>query len=323
MINKQLGQFYTTNAEYITNGLLSVFDKNSIVIDPFCGNWDLLDLIENEKYGYDIDPQNELTIKQDTLLNTMDYSNKWIFTNPPYLARNKSFDKTIFNKYKVDDLYKAGIKSIMSCEGGILILPINFFSSEKNEIRNEFLQHFIIKRVNVFKQQVFEDTTYNVCAFSFIKGNNKTQKIPFYFYPENEKKEFILDQKYDYNFAAELYELRNNEIEVSRLLEGQKSNSVLYLTAIDSKNNPISISIKHQQYVGKKSDRVFATITFSKELSLPNQIKIADLFNCKLNTLREMYDSLFLSNFRDGWRKRISFSLTYQILKDCLTELGL
>lgn len=54
---------------------------------------------------------------QDTLLNPPDYKNKWVITNPPYLTKNKAKDKTIFNKYDVDDLYKATLKSILNCDG--------------------------------------------------------------------------------------------------------------------------------------------------------------------------------------------------------------
>lgn len=31
-------------------------------------------------------------------------NNKFVLTNPPYLARNKSIDKTVFDKYKTNDL---------------------------------------------------------------------------------------------------------------------------------------------------------------------------------------------------------------------------
>ena len=60
--------------------------------------------------------------------------------NAIYL-RNKNNDKTIYNKYSVDDLYKASILTFVegNCEGGILIIPLNFFSGEDNKVRNLFL----------------------------------------------------------------------------------------------------------------------------------------------------------------------------------------
>ena len=39
-----------------------------------------------------------IVIKRDTILNPPNYNNKFIITNPPYLARNKSKDKTLFKQ---------------------------------------------------------------------------------------------------------------------------------------------------------------------------------------------------------------------------------
>jgi len=70
-IKKQkLGQFYTTNSKYITTNLLDIFPQDSIVVDPFSGNWDLLNLLDKNIYtieAFDIDPKNNDTIKRDML----------------------------------------------------------------------------------------------------------------------------------------------------------------------------------------------------------------------------------------------------------------
>ena len=80
---------------------------------------------------YDIDPTKDNIIKKDTLLNIEDYTDKFIITNPPYLARNKTKNKEIYDKYDENDLYKCFIKQIINktniALGGILIIPLNFF----------------------------------------------------------------------------------------------------------------------------------------------------------------------------------------------------
>jgi hypothetical protein len=93
-------------------------------VDPFAGDWDLLNLAQkhiqvNHAHAYDLDPQNPETIQQDTLLHPPDYKGLYVITNPPYLARNKTKDQTIFDKYEVFDLYKAAIETFMGCEGGV------------------------------------------------------------------------------------------------------------------------------------------------------------------------------------------------------------
>jgi hypothetical protein len=53
MTKKELGQFYTTNAEYIIGPLVplmrSFMRGNPTIVDPFVGNWDLLNAIEGNK----------------------------------------------------------------------------------------------------------------------------------------------------------------------------------------------------------------------------------------------------------------------------------
>ena len=106
---KDLGQFYTTNYSYILQNL-KIPEKEKNIIEPFAGQGDLLNFIEkkdgvNIEY-YDIDPKKQFIIKRDTLLNPPEYKNKFVITNPPYLARNKSDNKELFDKYNQNDLYK-------------------------------------------------------------------------------------------------------------------------------------------------------------------------------------------------------------------------
>ena len=110
---KQLGQFYTTNYKKILNGLYIPRRGAEAIIEPFVGQGDLLEFIKGGFAGstgavemYDIDPKIHGTIKRDTLLEPPDYTNKFVVTNPPYLARNKNKDKTMYDKYNTNDLYK-------------------------------------------------------------------------------------------------------------------------------------------------------------------------------------------------------------------------
>ena len=38
----ELGQFYTTNSKYIIGNLLNDLPKDLVVVEPFCGQGDLL-----------------------------------------------------------------------------------------------------------------------------------------------------------------------------------------------------------------------------------------------------------------------------------------
>ena len=176
-MKSQLGQFYTTNYEYILSNMKIPKDVNTI-IEPFVGNGDLLNFIKNKNnYNieiYDIDPKIKNTIKQDTLANPPDYTNKFILTNPPYLARNKNKNKDLYEKYDCNDLYKCFINNIITniCQGGIIIIPLNFLSSIRKadvELREKFLAIYSINIINIFEEQVFDDTSYSVCSIYFVK----------------------------------------------------------------------------------------------------------------------------------------------------------
>jgi hypothetical protein len=324
MDNKiKYGQFYTTNSKYIIGNLISDIPKNMTVIEPFCGNGDLL-IFENKYEIYDINPKIEKCEKRDTLINPPNYKNKLVITNPPFLSKNKNKDKRIYDLYKVGDLYKASIKSILECEGGILIVPLNFLCDEDVHIRNLFFDKFKIINLNVFEETVFNDTTYTICSFSFQKRLSPVleEDIKIKFYPSMEETTFRLKKSTGWrigtSFIAKIQNQKN--IGITRLTNGKKPNSNLYLRAIDTgtENGKISLMINDNYFYGKKSDRTFATIILNKKYTLEEQKIICNEFNSILNENRRKYNSLFLTNYRNSTslysRKRISFDVAYKLI---------
>ena len=75
---------------------------------------------------YDIDPKKNDIIQRDTLLNPPEYKDQFVITNPTFLARNKSKNKVIYDKYNLNDLSKCFILNLIDnpCRGGILIIPL-------------------------------------------------------------------------------------------------------------------------------------------------------------------------------------------------------
>jgi len=287
---KKLGQFYTTNQEYILNGL-KIPNKIVNIIEPFAGNGDLQNFInkDNKKYKveyYDIKPKKDYIIKKDTLNNPPDYNNKFLITNPPYLARNKSKDKSIFNKYDVNDLYKCIIKEILTneCLGGILIIPLNFWSSiRKNDIklRKLFLEKYNVVLLNIFEEKVFEDTTYTICSFQFeIKTDDKENKINIIIYPSKNKIETILNNDNNYLIGGDIYKLKlNNKYKISRLTKKNiedKNTNILVKCIDDNKDNKISLSLVDDDniYIDETpnlSSRTYATLVIKPILDKKNK----------------------------------------------------
>ena len=290
MISKKaLGQFYTTNYEYILEGFS--IPPNSKVVEPFVGQGDLLKWIgpDHSVEVYDIDPKID-AITRDTLVDPPDYKGKFVITNPPYLAKNKNKDKTIYNKYVVDDLYKGFLKSLVegSVEGGIVIVPLNFISDRDRKIRNTFFQDYHITKIKIFEETVFRDTSYTVCAFQFAEKKTSKYKI-------------------------------------GRLLSGGVPSSDLFLYAIDTGTNGgrIRLDIRKQHWYGNHTDRAFATITTN--VPIEDEQLVVEMFNKQLESRRNQYHSLFLTNYRNSTksyaRKRISFDMCYNMIKDILKEI--
>ena len=347
-----LGQFYTTHQEYILQGI-KIPDNIINIIEPFTGNGDLITFIKKEQtthnaiYNiecYDIEPKIDYIIKKDSILNPPVYHNKYLITNPPYLARNKSNDKTLFNKYNVNDLYKCVIKNLLTniCLGGILIIPLNFWSSIRIadiELRKTFLEIYNIILLNIFEEQVFDDTTYTICSFQFeLKGDNNTttttttttittttNKLNIIVYPSKTIIQTELNDNNNFMIGGNIYNLKlNNTYKITRLTnknKTQKNTNILVKCIDDNINSQIGLSFVEDNdiYIDdtpNQTARTYATLIIEPQITKDKQKELITKFNTYLDTQRKQYKSLFLTNYRESKdiaRKRISFDLVYSI----------
>jgi hypothetical protein len=361
---QNLGQFFTTNCDYILQGF-SDFIKKKDVSYPFAGNQDLLNWAKNNKceksVGFDcdksyIDAKN--VFFNDSINSPKDY--KFVCTNPPYLHKNKASKEIKENFFSGDnanfeDLYQVSISSILNCDEGIIIVPLNFLCAENSKkIRDLFFTKFEIIKLNIFSEQVFDDTTYNVISFYFKRKQKISEKniIEATIYPENKKIKLTLEKKSGWQFGGEfIYKIKNvkNDLGVFRLTEDYLKSgeyeveialqnikdkkifklsddikkllekNILFLRAIDSKNGKKIQLEDIRKYkiaglVGKNTSRNMAHLIFKKEVSITEQIELMNKFNSELSVNRKKYFSFFLTNFRDNNRKRISFDLAYKFL---------
>jgi len=349
-LSKQvLGQFYTTNQEYILQGM-NIPKNIQNIIEPFVGNYDLIDFIEKDKVKYniecyDIEPMTDniidlnghirpyMTIKRDTIKNPPNYNNKYIITNPPYLARNKSKDKSLFDKYDVNDLYKCVIKEILTniCLGGIFIIPLNFWSSIRIadiKLRKMFLEKYNVILLNIFEEQVFDDTTYTICSFQFeLKNNinNSDYKLNIIIYPSKTIIKIDLNDDNNYMIGGDIYNLKlKNIYKISRLTNKniKKSNTNILVKCIDDNiNSQIGLSYVEDKdiYIDNtpnQTARTYATLIIEPKIEKDKQKQLIIKFNKYLKEHRIKYNSLFLTNYRESKdiaRKRISFDLVYSI----------
>jgi hypothetical protein len=342
---QDLGQFYTTNYSYIMQNML-IPNTVKTIVEPFAGQCDLLNFIDDKsKYiieCYDIDPKKENIIKRDTLNNPVNLNDKYVITNPPYLARNKSADKSLYDKYNVNDLYKCFIKQLINSTalGGIIIIPLNFWCSIRNadvELRKEFLNVYDVINLNIFEEQVFDDTTYTTCCFNFIKKqniSNSKNKLKCFVYPSKGEYEFELNETNNWTIGGEIYKLKlSKNIKIERATKINKTSvnlTQILLKCIDNnKDNQLGLSIinDNNYYIDetdKLSCRSYASLIIEPKLSIDKQKKLVIKFNEYIKTQRNKYNSLFLTNYRESnsiCRKRISFDLAFKICNYLLSSM--
>lgn len=319
---------------------MEIPDDTKTIAEPFAGNGDLLNFVKTSSRLelYDIDPKHPNTVQRDTLLNPPSYEGKFILTNPPYLARNKSSDKTIYDKYACNDLYKCFIVNLTEniCDGGIIIIPLNFLSSIRKsdiELRRNFLQIYSIKTINIFEEQVFDDTSYSVCSMHFAKkSSSDISDIDTYIYPKNKKMTISLTRENNFTFGGEIYNLPcNPDIKISRAvgrgsLEGMTN--ILLKCIDDSETSQLGFRVVEdgERFIDntpKMSARSYATLVINKPLTIPQQTDLVEKMNEYIKTQRETYNSLFLTNYRESntiARKRISFDLGFRICNYILSR---
>ena len=317
---------YTTKAQEICANLIKYIPENAQLIEPFVGDGDLLPLFPNFNWEkYDIEEKKD-NIVQDTLINPPDYNKKWVITNPPYLAKNKASDKTIFNQYDVDDLYKATLLSILNCDGGILIIPTNFITDERTGIvRSKFLNQFEILEMNIFTEPVFITTTYSVCSFAFRRKNNEKmpQTFPININPVNQQVQITLYPEYDYRLAGEFYHSLSSTNNIFGRLVGTSSEKYITnikLYALDTRSERIHVEFEPNHYVGKESDRTYATFICDYQLTEEQEKYLIIEFNKQIENFRKQYYDLSMTNYRDYNRKRIGFTFAYQLLSKIYNE---
>lgn len=347
VIKKERGQFYTTNYEYILDGFDIPYDDSiQCIIEPFTGKGDLVQwfLKKDTKYPvelYDIEPKYARTIQRDTLRNPPDYKDKFIITNPPYLARNKTSSKDIFDKYSVNDLYKCFILSICNqanCKGGIIIIPSGFFLSSRPldiKCRNMFMTKFIINKVKYFEETVFDDTPTTIVVISFKKSEHTLteQTIEWVRMPLNESSMFNVKKKFKWIIGGDIYDLPiNNDIKISRYVSGKILNrgeqqTYITLCALDGGSMANRIRLYYKEgyvYPAKDCSRTYATLIINgRVLTSIQQKNICRIFNSFIENKREKTWSLFLPQFRESKeyaRKRIPFTLAYNIIRHIITH---
>jgi hypothetical protein len=329
------GQFYTTRSAYILDG---VAVPPGPIVEPFAGQGDLIDWMRAEGYqgevrAYDIDPKRPDIERRDTLAHPPTYRDAYVLTNPPYLARNKSSDKTMFDRYETSDLYKCFILSMIEgqCLGGVMLIPAGFFFSPRvmdARCRAAFMRRYRVTSVKYFEESVFEDTTTTIVVVSFQRSDQDLlqQDVEWFIEPSHQRKTFRVCDAYNWIIGGEVYHLPvRAELTVRRYCGEKRADEQctnLTLHAIDGVG-AAQIALDYKPgHTAIEATRTFATLCVGGAvLSEEQQQELCRRFNAFMKQKREETHSLFLPQFREYARKRIPFELAYLIVRYLLAPI--
>lgn len=184
------------------------------------------------------------------------------------------------------------------------------------------------------------------------KPSNK-MKLNFMIFPEKKRKQITVYKQYNWQIGGDfLAEIKKygNKLKITRLEEediqiGDKSvrvaynhlndmrqitvsndtlrkikNNIVILKAIDTGTDNGRICLDdirkygYDALISIKTSRNQINLVFPSFVSISDQEQLIRLFNAELNKKRNEYDSLFMTNYRDKNRKRISFNFAYDFI---------
>ena len=160
----------------------------AIIIDPFTGNGEIIKWAKKDNnfiISYDIEPQIPGVIKRNVFIDKPSYYGAYVITRCPIQTKIESEDKTIFEQYHTDNLYKCFIQCLIASNsaGGCIIVPTRFISGNReSEIkrRNNFFKVFKTLRFNIFNDTI-------VISFRRRMYTETREEWKFVLYPEREE----------------------------------------------------------------------------------------------------------------------------------------
>ena len=321
--NKQkLGQYYTTQAITLLDKYIPYF-KGKDVIDPFAGNCDLLDLAKEHDcsvLGYDLDPIRAETIRRNTLLDPPDFTKKFLLTNPPYLCSNKNKDKTVYEKWKQNDLYKCHIASFVGqAKEGILIVPSNFLSESSSRCRSLFFSKYKILECDYYYYPVFKDATTGVCIFYFQEStDNKSFPCRIHYNPNNIiETDCLLCPEYNWLTGKEFFDFINVEEPGFKRWTGKESGFLtsMIVGLLDYGKHKQGLSYNRGNPIICK-EKAFTTYQLVSPFKMSKTLQkdIVEIFNTKMEYFRDKYHGMFLSNYMGANQKIYSRSYIHRLI---------
>jgi hypothetical protein len=332
---QKLGQFFTTNSDYILSGFEYLM-KNASVIDPFVGNGDLLNWAmkngASSVIGYDIEPRTNEYIKNDSIVNPPSYKNKFLVSNPPYLSRNKyKGNKEVFDFWKQDDLYKCHLASLIKndCYEALIILPTNFWCESRDRIRKDLFDSFYISSAKYWNTPVFDDVSTGITVVHLKRGHRNKQVFEMNHVSENKSFEMILEKRYNYLFGKDFFDYINRKVPKIKIIKtdigmpNPNTNIVVGLLDKGKWKSGLSYNDNDPIFCSAKSFTTYQITIPNINLTETQQKTLVETFNSQLKYFRHKYHDMFLSNYMGPKQKILSRGYVHELISVILFDMNI
>jgi hypothetical protein len=251
-----------------------------------------------------------------------------VVTNPPFLSKARAENKSIFENYQTNNLYKCFLISLINSNslGGVLILPANFWLSDENrKLRKRFLLRFCVHRINIFEEQIFCNARVTVCSFDFSLKKYLKRDTDVIIFPRRDH--FIVNLS-----SGDLVDLKDPFINANSIKVAKSTTRVgkkLFPTALVLQTFDSSEKRKISMFLSNQTTNLSISqipISVNRRLCYQKQLIVARKFNSVLYSLRKKYSSLIFSYFLSckysGFkRKKISTKFAYQALNHIISNI--
>ena len=185
------------------------------------------------------------------------------------------------------------------------------------------------------------------------KSNRQSMSVELNIFPERSTKYIDIHKRYNWQIGGDFLSAVNefaNRLNITRLEEEDLvngdiqvmlaynhlnkvrkflvdgptyetlKNNIILLKAIDTGTDRGRICLEDiRKYdcdglVSIKTSRNQINLIFPDSVGISEQERLIELFNVELDAKRREYDSLFMTNYRDKGRKRISFNFAYKFI---------
>ena len=314
-----LGQYMTVNADKILKNFRGyVIGRN--VVDPCAGHGDLLrwarDNWANEVEGFDIEPQGNDKFN-DMYKTPVDCYKKLVVTNPPYLSSNRAVDKTPYKRWGQSDLYKCYLATLMESkvEQAIIIQPSNFLCESNSKAREMLFENYSITYAEHWQEEIFDKVAIGIMVMHIKREKKDIQRFEYLNRTTGVTTYMKLEGPSFLHGPEELIDMKDY-IRFQKLDIGMDPpNSKIIVSLLDKGKYQMGFHVNEGEDIYNKPTS-FTTyqINTPDDLTAKQHFILTKKANFLLRSYRNIYNSMFLSNYIDYNQKILSRSIANKIL---------